>query len=988
MAGLGQLIIRIGADVRNFTRGLNDATNNLNRWSRQAEEGFGPIMDSIGQGLLVVGSAAAVGFGALIVGSVKGASSLEQYRNTLNIVMKDQQKAAEVMAWAVDFANRTPFETASVVEATVRLQSYGLEAQKVLPAIGDMAAVMNTDIMQAVEAVADAQMGELERLKEFGITKAMIIEHGNTIMRGVELVNQQGQIVDQENFNKTLFSLMDERFKGGMEIQANSLKGLWSTVTGVFKTSLATMAGISVTGEIVIGGLFDKIKNKIKGVIDTLNEWQKKGQLQEWVNQAQAAFTTFWNIAEKVFNGLVDAGKFIADKWDLIGPILAGVLAGFLAFTVITGILNAITVAQLALNLVMAANPIALIVLAIAGLVAAGVYLYQNWDKVKGRLLAIWEGIRGGAVAVSIKVQEAWLTMQRGIMNIVRRILDTVAPLIEWLPDRLIAGFGRMRAGVGEKLKEIQGRMDDLSDAARENFKKVQDSLGDVTKGFGKTADAAQDMTAIAEETEAVMHCIEDSAKSAGEKAAKAAEDTRAAWEQAADVLGTRLQILKTQHEIAAMAAEEQSNKIEQLALQSQQLSRQLEIQRQIVAAVNDGYLASIKAKGATAEETEKLRLKLVQEQKAQAELERQIYDTNESIQSQIQELRDLSTEVAEARDKYQRELVEALDDYQHKVADVNARLADDERKLTQEYETQLSQRADALANFVGLFDEVTTKDVSGEELLKNLQDQVSTFEDWQANITELSARGVDEGLIAELREMGPKAAPEIAALLTLTDDQLGEYQSLWKRKMEAARNEATEQLRQQKVEMQQKLQEIRAAATEQLEAYRLEWEKKNAEIRKNADKELTRIQTKFDETAQAGTVYGVALIQNFAQGMESQFDYLQQQVDRALEIADQLDPTMRHSPSLVDRVKSGLNDILSAYKNMAAKMQFSAPSLSPISSGFMSALIPSAGATAPILAGGGGNNTFNITIYGHNYEEIAAKLKRDLARAGVKGAL
>lgn len=30
--------------------------------------------------------------------------------------------------------------------------------------IGDMAGVMNKDIMQAVEAVADAQTGELERL--------------------------------------------------------------------------------------------------------------------------------------------------------------------------------------------------------------------------------------------------------------------------------------------------------------------------------------------------------------------------------------------------------------------------------------------------------------------------------------------------------------------------------------------------------------------------------------------------------------------------------------------------------------------------------------------------------------------------------------------------------------------------------------------------------------------------------------------------------
>lgn len=96
--------------------------------------------------------------------ALESASGLEGYRSTLNVVLKDQQKAAKMMAWAVEFANKTPFETDSVVEATVRLQSYGIEAQNVMTQIGDMAGVMNKDLMQAVEAVADAQTGELERL--------------------------------------------------------------------------------------------------------------------------------------------------------------------------------------------------------------------------------------------------------------------------------------------------------------------------------------------------------------------------------------------------------------------------------------------------------------------------------------------------------------------------------------------------------------------------------------------------------------------------------------------------------------------------------------------------------------------------------------------------------------------------------------------------------------------------------------------------------
>lgn len=416
MASLGELIVKIGADARGFTKGLNDSTKQINKWGKDAEKGLGGIMDGIGRGIAVVGTAAAAGFGALITGSVSGASSLEQYRNTLNIVMKDQEKAAQTMAWAVDFANKTPFETDSVVEATVKLQSYGLEAQKVLPSVGDMAAVMNKDIMQAVEAVADAQTGELERLKEFGITKQMIVDQGNKIMKGKELVNSKGQIVDQENFNKALFSLMDERFKGGMEIQANSLKGLWSTVTGTFKTTLATMAGISATGEIVVGGLFDKIKTKIKEVVEKLSEWQKNGTLEEWATKAEKAFNTFWAVAEIVFNGIFTAGKFIVDNWGLIGPILAGVLAGFLAFKVVTGILNTIKIAQKALNLVMVANPIALIVLAIAAMVVAGVLLYKNWDTITAKAKELWA-----------KLGEVWESIEATASGIWKSITDSLS---------------------------------------------------------------------------------------------------------------------------------------------------------------------------------------------------------------------------------------------------------------------------------------------------------------------------------------------------------------------------------------------------------------------------------------------------------------------------------------------------------------------------------------------------------------------------------
>jgi len=248
----------------------------------------------------------------------ESSTALESYRGTLNVVLKDQEKAAKMMKWATEFANSTPFETESIVEATVKLESYGLKAMDVLPRVGDMAGVMGKDLIQAVEAIADAQNGELERLKEFGITKKKIIEHGNKALGMADLVNKKGQITNQENFNKALFSLMETNFKGGMAQQASMQKGLMSTVTGVWKSGLATISGVKATGEIMDGSLFHMLKVNTESLVKILNQANSNGTF-EMIGQKSAAFFRFIgsgiNFAtagmKKVFPYIKKGGKIL-----------------------------------------------------------------------------------------------------------------------------------------------------------------------------------------------------------------------------------------------------------------------------------------------------------------------------------------------------------------------------------------------------------------------------------------------------------------------------------------------------------------------------------------------------------------------------------------------------------------------------------------------------------------------------------------------------
>lgn len=294
-------------------------------------------------------TAALAGGTALVGGALAGggamlseAANLEQYRNTLDVVMKDQEKASKTFKWAVNYANKTPFETGEIVDATVKLQSYGLTATKILPQVGDMAAAMGKGMDQAVEAIADAQTGELERLKEFGITKQQIIDHGNKIMRGKEIVNAKGQITDQKAFNKVLLSLMDERFSGSMEKQATSMKGLWSTITGVRKNGLAQIAGISSEGLVVDGSFFDVAKQQIEKVAIKMQELQENGTFDMLQQNLGKFATDVGNAINQALPHVMNFVNFVLTHFPQIMTTTKFLVAAFAGFKTVSGLVGAV----------------------------------------------------------------------------------------------------------------------------------------------------------------------------------------------------------------------------------------------------------------------------------------------------------------------------------------------------------------------------------------------------------------------------------------------------------------------------------------------------------------------------------------------------------------------------------------------------------------------------------------------------------------------
>lgn len=325
--------------VNKYASGTISSINKINSRTAAVSGYARNQLDSVSNKVKTVLAASALTMGVKKIGSsmLEQASSMEQYRNTLNIVMKDQKKAGEIFSWATQYANKTPFETGEIVDATVKLQSYGLEAQKVLPLTGDMAGAMGKSIDQAVEAVADAQTGELERLKDFGITKDMIVAQGAKDLAGIELVNNKGQITNQRAFNAAMFSLMKDRYNGAMEIQSKTFKGLMSTTSGIIKNGLAKIAGISDTGDIVKDSAFYKIKEKFASVTDYLLQMQDNGSFDVMAEK----FTSF---TQKVCDGVdnaipkIQSGfQYVQNNGPQIRTIIDYIAKAFVGWKVISG---------------------------------------------------------------------------------------------------------------------------------------------------------------------------------------------------------------------------------------------------------------------------------------------------------------------------------------------------------------------------------------------------------------------------------------------------------------------------------------------------------------------------------------------------------------------------------------------------------------------------------------------------------------------------
>jgi len=226
--------IEIGIDTRPLSKGedslrslavTGDRTEKqLSDSTKKTEQGFNTLTKSI-----AATSAVLAGLGAyrVVNGFKDTIVETERLRGSLVTVTGDVNLAADAFNRLTDFAEQTPFTLDQSVTAFVRLKSLGLDpSERALASYGNTAAAMGKDMMQMIEAVADASTFEFERLKEFGIRAKQEGDQVALTFQGVTTV------VDKESaaIEEYLMRIGENQFGTAMEDQMERIPGMLSNL--------------------------------------------------------------------------------------------------------------------------------------------------------------------------------------------------------------------------------------------------------------------------------------------------------------------------------------------------------------------------------------------------------------------------------------------------------------------------------------------------------------------------------------------------------------------------------------------------------------------------------------------------------------------------------------------------------------------------------------------------------------------------------------
>ena len=363
------------SEIKKNQKAFDDAKKTVKEWGKSLMSSVDGAIKRIGQ--VTVASASLAGGFAVKTG-FETAFNLEAYRTQLETAVKDTEKASRLMKMAQDFSNASPFTSQETIQSTSTMEAYGVNSERWLKTVADMAGATNKEMEQATGALIDAlTKQEFQGLEEFGISKEMVIDKANSMYGKNKIFKKSGELQKGKDaeMQKVIETLMQSKFDGGAEKLSKTVRGLWSTITGVTSDSLAKIFGME-NGLIKSGSALDILKQKLEELANTLTKWQQDGTLDRIAEQFTVAMTQAINAVTNLFNFIKEHQKTI--------KIVLGLVAGFYAVAKAVMFAQAVAMALNVVFTLLSANPVVLAIIVIVGIIwllVKTVKIAINWLK-------------------------------------------------------------------------------------------------------------------------------------------------------------------------------------------------------------------------------------------------------------------------------------------------------------------------------------------------------------------------------------------------------------------------------------------------------------------------------------------------------------------------------------------------------------------------------------------------------------------------------
>lgn len=373
-------LARISQALKRVNDQVEDLDDNVDQMSNNSGSKLGGLM----------GVVTRLGAAFITLESVKALFNIgvqaEQTNTKFEVLLGSAEKGRALLDQLTQYANFTPYSGGGMNKAAETMLGFGIAQERIMP---------------NMKMLGDVAMGNEEKLGSLSLVYAQIMATGKLMGQDLlQLINNGFNplqtISDQTGISMGV--LKEKMEKGAISSEMVSEAFRIATSEGGRYYNMAQKMSQTAGG-------------KWSTMMDAFASVTKKVGLRfaEWVSP-------LFDVGIAVAAGIIPLAKGLMSVYTWITnnrPLLiflAGIAlalgvnfilanAGAAAFSLTLGILNGViwlvNAATTAWNFVLSMNPISLVIIAIAALAAAVVYLWQKFDWFRGGVMGVWGVLKG-----------------------------------------------------------------------------------------------------------------------------------------------------------------------------------------------------------------------------------------------------------------------------------------------------------------------------------------------------------------------------------------------------------------------------------------------------------------------------------------------------------------------------------------------------------------------------------------------------------------